>query len=124
MEQHLATLKENEAALNTLQDSLALLDQTLTSYLTDRIDAFQIPQEAQVYYTHTQAPASSLDTALFITHLISDLGSQAIQTDIAAHEASLEDLRRRNAGNGPAPTSDGKSSRGGTMLDHLQVRII
>ncbi|XP_053096621.1 utrophin isoform X2 [Pangasianodon hypophthalmus] len=94
LEQQLSTLKENEAALNTLQDSLAQLDQMLTSYLTDRIDAFQIPQEAQ-----------------------------AIQADIAAHEASLEDLRKRNVGNVPAPASDGKPSRGGTMLDQLQRKF-
>ncbi|XP_060750696.1 utrophin-like isoform X3 [Tachysurus vachellii] len=96
LEQQLSTLKENEAALHTLQESLAQLDQTLTSYLTDRIDAFQIPQEAQ-----------------------------AIQVDIAAHEASLEDLRRRNVGNvpAPAPASDGKSARGGTMLDQLQRKF-
>ncbi|GAA6081561.1 utrophin, partial [Tachysurus ichikawai] len=98
LEQQLSTLKENEAALHTLQESLAQLDQTLTSYLTDRIDAFQIPQEAQ-----------------------------AIQADITAHEASLEDLRRRNVGNAPAPApapaSDGKSARGGTMLDQLQRKF-
>ncbi|KAF4078503.1 hypothetical protein AMELA_G00199850 [Ameiurus melas] len=94
LEQQLVTLKENEAALHTLQDSLTQLDQMLTSYLTDRIDAFQIPQEAQ-----------------------------AIQADIAAQEASLEDLRRRNAGNVPAHASDGKSSRGGTMLDQLQRKF-
>ncbi|XP_053338740.1 utrophin-like isoform X2 [Clarias gariepinus] len=94
LEQHLGTLKENETALNTLQDLLTQLDQTLTSYLTDRIDAFQIPQEAQ-----------------------------GIQADITALEASLEDLRRRNVGNAPAPASDGKTSRGGTMLDHLQRKF-
>ncbi|KAI5096115.1 utrophin [Silurus meridionalis] len=94
LEKQLCTLKEHEAMLHTLQDSLTQLDQTLASYLTDRIDAFQIPQEAQ-----------------------------AIQADIAAHEASLEDLRRRNLGNVPAPASDGKSSRGGTMLDQLQRKF-
>lgn len=52
LEQQLGTLKENEVALYALQDSLCNLDQALTSYLTDRIDAFQKPQEAQVY-THT-----------------------------------------------------------------------
>lgn len=48
LEQQLQTLKENEQALQTLQESLSQLDHTLTSYLTDRIDAFQLPQEAQV----------------------------------------------------------------------------
>uniref|UniRef100_A0A8C5I3D6 Utrophin n=1 Tax=Gouania willdenowi TaxID=441366 RepID=A0A8C5I3D6_GOUWI len=50
LEQQLQTLKENDQALQTLQDSLNHLDQKLTSYLTDRVDAFQLPQEAQVAY--------------------------------------------------------------------------
>uniref|UniRef100_A0A8C7QRZ1 Utrophin n=1 Tax=Oncorhynchus mykiss TaxID=8022 RepID=A0A8C7QRZ1_ONCMY len=49
LEQQLATLKENEQVLQALQESLTQLDHTLTSYLTDRIDAFQLPQEAQVH---------------------------------------------------------------------------
>lgn len=48
LEQQLHTLKENEQALQTLQEALSQLDHTLTSFLTDRIDAFQLPQEAQV----------------------------------------------------------------------------
>lgn len=48
LEQQLQTLKENEQALQALQESLSQLDHTLTSYLTDRIDAFRLPQEAQV----------------------------------------------------------------------------
>uniref|UniRef100_A0A672HWW9 Utrophin n=1 Tax=Salarias fasciatus TaxID=181472 RepID=A0A672HWW9_SALFA len=51
LEQQLQTLKENEQALQTLQESLSQLDHTLTSYLTDRVDAFQLPQEAQVQCT-------------------------------------------------------------------------
>lgn len=58
LEQQLATLKENEQVLQALQESMTQLDHTLTSYLTDRIDAFQLPQEAQVHtyrqmHTHT-----------------------------------------------------------------------
>uniref|UniRef100_A0A4W6CVS0 Utrophin n=1 Tax=Lates calcarifer TaxID=8187 RepID=A0A4W6CVS0_LATCA len=53
LEQQLQTLKENEQALQSLQESLSQLDHTLTSYLTDRIDAFQLPQEAQVWGTVT-----------------------------------------------------------------------
>uniref|UniRef100_A0A671RQ22 Utrophin n=1 Tax=Sinocyclocheilus anshuiensis TaxID=1608454 RepID=A0A671RQ22_9TELE len=93
LEQKLGTLRENETALHTLQTSLTQLDQTLTLYLTDRIDAFQLPQEAQV-----------------------------IQAEIAAHEATLEDLRRRNVGNVPPTVPEGKPVRGGTLLDQLQVR--
>uniref|UniRef100_A0A8C2DQV8 Utrophin n=1 Tax=Cyprinus carpio TaxID=7962 RepID=A0A8C2DQV8_CYPCA len=94
LEQKLGTLRENETALHTLQTSLTQLDQTLTSYLTDRIDAFQLPQEAQV-----------------------------IQAEIAAHEATLEDLRRRNVGNVPLTVPEGKPVRGGTLLDQLQRKL-
>ncbi|XP_005734563.1 utrophin-like [Pundamilia nyererei] len=51
LEQQLQTLRENEQVLQALQESLSQLDHTLTSYLTDRIDAFQLPQEAQVQRT-------------------------------------------------------------------------
>uniref|UniRef100_A0A8C4GNL2 Utrophin n=1 Tax=Dicentrarchus labrax TaxID=13489 RepID=A0A8C4GNL2_DICLA len=94
LEQQLQTLKENEQALQTLQESLSQLDHTLTSYLTDRIDAFQLPQEAQT-----------------------------IGTEIAAHELTVEEMRRRNVANLPPPTSDGKTARGGTMLDQLQRKL-
>ncbi|XP_067428603.1 utrophin isoform X3 [Thunnus thynnus] len=94
LEQQLQTLKENEQALQTLQESLSQLDHTLTSYLTDRIDAFQLPQEAQT-----------------------------IGAEIAAHEVTVEEMRRRNVANLPPPTTDGKAARGGTMLDQLQRKL-
>ncbi|XP_069370635.1 utrophin isoform X2 [Paralichthys olivaceus] len=94
LEQQLQTLKENEQALQSLQESLSQLDHTLTSYLTDRIDAFQLPQEAQT-----------------------------IGAEIAAHEVTVEEMRRRNVSNLPPPSTDGKAARGGTMLDHLQRKL-
>ncbi|KAF7230569.1 transcript variant X2 [Nothobranchius furzeri] len=94
LEQQLQTLKENQQALQTLQESLSQLDHTLTSYLTDRIDAFQLPLEAQT-----------------------------IGAEIAAHEVTLEEMKRRNVVNLPPPTSDGKAARGGTMLDQLQRKL-
>uniref|UniRef100_A0A4W6CVG9 Utrophin n=1 Tax=Lates calcarifer TaxID=8187 RepID=A0A4W6CVG9_LATCA len=94
LEQQLQTLKENEQALQSLQESLSQLDHTLTSYLTDRIDAFQLPQEAQT-----------------------------IGAEIAAHEVTVEEMRRRNVANLPPPTTDGKAARGGTMLDQLQRKL-
>ncbi|XP_031583506.1 dystrophin isoform X2 [Oreochromis aureus] len=94
LEQQLQTLKENEQALQALQESLSQLDHTLTSYLTDRIDAFQLPQEAQT-----------------------------IGAEIAAHEVTVEEMRRRNVANLPPNTADGKAGRGGTMLDHLQRKL-
>ncbi|XP_078146088.1 utrophin isoform X3 [Centroberyx gerrardi] len=94
LEQQLQTLRENEQALQTLQESLSQLDHTLTSYLTDRIDAFQLPQEAQT-----------------------------IAAEIAAHEVTVEEMRRRNVANLPPATTDGKAVRGGTMLDQLQRKL-
>ncbi|XP_029903345.1 dystrophin isoform X2 [Myripristis murdjan] len=94
LEQQLQTLRENEQALQTLQESLSQLDHTLTSYLTDRIDAFQLPQEAQT-----------------------------IGAEIAAHEVTVEEMRRRNVANLPPATTDGKAARGGTMLDQLQRKL-
>uniref|UniRef100_A0A8C7I0D6 Utrophin n=1 Tax=Oncorhynchus kisutch TaxID=8019 RepID=A0A8C7I0D6_ONCKI len=94
LEQQLATLKENEQVLQALQESLTQLDHTLTSYLTDRIDAFQLPQEAQT-----------------------------IGAEIAAHEVTVEELRSRNVGNLPPATPEGKAARSGTMLDLLQRKL-
>lgn len=42
-------MRETENMLQVLHESLKDLDLQLTSYLTDRIDAFQMPQEAQVF---------------------------------------------------------------------------
>ncbi|XP_068433715.1 utrophin isoform X3 [Clinocottus analis] len=94
LEQQLQTLKENEQALQTLQESLSQLDHTLTSYLTDRIDAIQLTQEAQT-----------------------------IGAEIAAHELTVEEMRKRNVANLPPTTTDGKAARGGTMLDQLQRKL-
>ncbi|XP_072363571.1 utrophin isoform X2 [Scyliorhinus torazame] len=47
LEQHLQMSQENEQRMHDLQESLGLLDKQLTLYLTDRIDALQMPQEAQ-----------------------------------------------------------------------------
>ncbi|XP_037606999.1 dystrophin isoform X1 [Sebastes umbrosus] len=94
LEQQLQTLKENEQSLQTLQESLSQLDHTLTSYLTDRVDAFQLPQEAQT-----------------------------IGAEIAAHEVTVEEMRKRNVANLPPPTTDGKAARSGTMLDQLQRKL-
>ncbi|XP_038130238.1 dystrophin isoform X2 [Cyprinodon tularosa] len=94
LEQQLQTLKENEEVLQALQESLNQLDHTLTSYLTDRIDAFQLPLEAQT-----------------------------IGAEIAAHEVTVEEMKRRNVTNLPPPTAKGKVARGGTMLEQLQRKL-
>nr|XP_061785642.1 dystrophin-like isoform X2 [Nerophis lumbriciformis] len=94
LEQQQQTLKENDQALQALQESLCQLDHTLTSYLTDRLDAFQLPQEAQT-----------------------------IGAEIATHEVTVEEMRRGNVANLPPPAADGKAAKGGTMLEQLQRKL-
>lgn len=48
LEKQLQALRETDHMLQVLKESLGELDKQLTTYLTDRIDAFQLPQEAQV----------------------------------------------------------------------------
>lgn len=48
---------------------------------------------------------------------------QTIGAEIAAHEQTVEDMRRRNVANLPPSTADGKVAKGGTMLDQLQVTL-
>uniref|UniRef100_A0A8C3P8N8 Utrophin n=1 Tax=Chrysemys picta bellii TaxID=8478 RepID=A0A8C3P8N8_CHRPI len=72
LEQQLQAMRENDHMLQVLQENLAELDRQLASYLTDRIDAFQMPQEAQ-----------------------------KIQAEITVHESTLEELKK-NARSLPA----------------------
>uniref|UniRef100_I3M7E7 Utrophin n=1 Tax=Ictidomys tridecemlineatus TaxID=43179 RepID=I3M7E7_ICTTR len=76
-----------------LQESLGELDKQLTTYLTDRIDAFQVPQEAQ-----------------------------KIQAEISAHELTLEELRK-NQRSQPPTSPEGRSARGGNQMDMLQRKL-
>lgn len=48
---------------------------------------------------------------------------QTIGAEIAAHEVTVEEMRKRNVANLPPAATDGKAARGGTMLDHLQVTL-
>ncbi|XP_032999821.1 utrophin isoform X2 [Lacerta agilis] len=93
LEQQLQTMRETEHMLQVLQESLKDLDRQLTSYLTDRIDAFQMPQEAQ-----------------------------KIQTEIAAHESTLEELRKNVRSLMPA-SPECRSPRSGSQLDALQRKL-
>ncbi|XP_063246393.1 utrophin isoform X2 [Prinia subflava] len=93
LEQQLQTMRETDHMLQVLQESLGDLDRQLTSYLTDRIDAFQIPQEAQ-----------------------------KIQAEIAAHESTLEELKK-SARSFPPASPECRSPRGGTQLDALQRKL-
>ena len=50
---------------------------------------------------------------------------QSIGVEIAAHEATVEDMKRRNVANmPPAAAADGKAARSGTMLEQLQVHTL
>uniref|UniRef100_A0A670YZV5 Utrophin n=1 Tax=Pseudonaja textilis TaxID=8673 RepID=A0A670YZV5_PSETE len=93
LEQQLQMMRETEHMLQVLQESLKDLDRQLTSYLTNRIDAFQMPQEAQ-----------------------------KIQAEIAAHESTLEELRK-NVYSLMPPSPECRSPRGGTHLDVLQRKL-
>ncbi|XP_078260820.1 utrophin-like isoform X3 [Rhinoraja longicauda] len=93
LEQRSQMFQENEHRMHDLQESLGQLDKQLTSYLTDRIDALQMPQEAQ-----------------------------KIQVNIAAHETSLEELKTSNVGSLPLVDTR-PYSRGGTQLDLLQRKL-
>uniref|UniRef100_A0A8C0BZ14 Utrophin n=1 Tax=Buteo japonicus TaxID=224669 RepID=A0A8C0BZ14_9AVES len=93
LEQQLQTMRETDHMLQVLQENLAELDRQLTSYLTDRIDAFQMPQEAQ-----------------------------KIQAEIAAHESTLEELKK-SARSFPPASPECRSPRGGTQLDALQRKL-
>uniref|UniRef100_A0A8C9FIP8 Calponin-homology (CH) domain-containing protein n=1 Tax=Pavo cristatus TaxID=9049 RepID=A0A8C9FIP8_PAVCR len=93
LEQQLQTMRETDHMLQVLQENLAELDRQLTSYLTDRVDAIQMPQEAQ-----------------------------KIQAEIAAHEATLEELKKSPRSFPPA-SPECRSPRGGTLLDVLQRKL-
>lgn len=93
LEQQLQTLKENDHMLQALQESLEELDKQLTTYLTERVDAFQMPQEAQ-----------------------------KIQADIMAHESTMEELRRNARSISPS-SPEIKSPRAGSPLDACQRKL-
>eukprot|EP00069_Balaena_mysticetus_P017357 bmy_02162T0 len=93
LEKQLQVLRETDHMLQVLQESLGELDKQLTTYLTDRIDAFQVPQEAQ-----------------------------KIQAEISAHELTLEELRR-NTRSQPPTSPEGRTARGGSQMDVLQRKL-
>ncbi|XP_012590479.1 PREDICTED: utrophin [Condylura cristata] len=93
LEKQLQVLRETDHMLQVLQESLGELDKQLTTYLTDRVDAFQVPQEAQ-----------------------------KIQAEISAHELTLEELRR-NTRSQPSASPEGRVARGGSQVDVLQRKL-
>ncbi|PIO34160.1 hypothetical protein AB205_0012100, partial [Aquarana catesbeiana] len=93
LEQHLQTLRESDHMLQTLQESLEELDKQLTTYLTDRVDALRMPQEAQ-----------------------------KIQADISSHETTLEELKKISRPV-ILSSPEVKPTRGGSQLDVVQRKF-
>ncbi|XP_069495183.1 dystrophin isoform X3 [Ambystoma mexicanum] len=69
LEQSIQSAQEIDKALRLIQESLTAIDRQLTVYTADRIDATQVPLEAQ-----------------------------KIQSDLMSHEISLEEMKKRNQG--------------------------
>ncbi|XP_033003093.1 dystrophin isoform X6 [Lacerta agilis] len=69
LEQSIHSAQEIDKTLQLIQESLAFIDRQLTGYIADRIDAAQVPQEAQ-----------------------------KIQSELTSHEISLDEMKKRNRG--------------------------
>ncbi|XP_069729561.1 dystrophin isoform X1 [Phaenicophaeus curvirostris] len=69
LEQSIQSAQETDKTLRLIQESLAVIDKQLTAYISDRVDAAQVPQEAQ-----------------------------KIQSELTSHEISLEEMKKRNRG--------------------------
>uniref|UniRef100_A0A8D0EDL3 Calponin-homology (CH) domain-containing protein n=1 Tax=Salvator merianae TaxID=96440 RepID=A0A8D0EDL3_SALMN len=69
LEQSIHSAQEIDKTLQLIQASLAVLDQQLTGYIADRVDAAQVPQEAQ-----------------------------KIQSELTSHEISLDEMKKQNRG--------------------------
>ncbi|XP_075813326.1 dystrophin isoform X1 [Microtus pennsylvanicus] len=74
LEQSIQSAQEIEKSLNLIQESLEFIDKQLTAYIADKVDAAQMPQEAQ-----------------------------KIQSDLTSHEISLEEMKKHNQGKEAAP---------------------
>ncbi|XP_071424824.1 dystrophin isoform X4 [Pithys albifrons albifrons] len=69
LEQSIQSAQETDKTLRLIQESLAVIDKQLTAYTADRVDAAQVPQEAQ-----------------------------KIQSELTSHEISLEEMKKRTQG--------------------------
>ncbi|XP_048351416.1 dystrophin isoform X1 [Sphaerodactylus townsendi] len=69
LEQSIHSAQEIDKTLQLIQESLTFIDRHLTGYIADRIDAAQVPQEAQ-----------------------------KIQSELTSHEISLDEMKKRNRG--------------------------
>ncbi|XP_049728818.1 dystrophin isoform X10 [Elephas maximus indicus] len=69
LEQSIQSAQELEKSLRLIQESLESIDKQLAAYIADKVDAAQVPQEAQ-----------------------------KIQSDLTSHEISLEEMKKHNQG--------------------------
>ncbi|XP_068124423.1 dystrophin isoform X5 [Hyperolius riggenbachi] len=69
LEQSIQSAQETDKAIRLIQESLGAIDRQLTAYISDRIDAAQVPQEAQ-----------------------------KIQSELVSHEIGLDEMKKRNQG--------------------------
>ncbi|XP_038572155.1 dystrophin isoform X6 [Micropterus salmoides] len=94
LEKSVQWAQENDKVLRQLQESLANTDRHLAAYLTDHIDAQQIPQEAQ-----------------------------KIQTELSGHDATLEDLRKKNQTKDPSNSMMGQIDLTQKMLTDVWTKF-
>ncbi|XP_006870206.1 PREDICTED: dystrophin-like isoform X2 [Chrysochloris asiatica] len=69
LEQSIQSAQEIEKSLHLIHESLEFIDKQLAAYIADKVDAAQMPQEAQ-----------------------------KIQSDLTSHEISLEEMKKLNQG--------------------------
>ncbi|XP_016848209.2 dystrophin isoform X5 [Anolis carolinensis] len=69
LEHSIHSAQEIDKTLQLIQESLTFIDRQLTGFIADRIDAGQVPQEAQ-----------------------------KIQSELTSHEISLDEMKKRNRG--------------------------
>ncbi|XP_070711943.1 dystrophin [Pempheris klunzingeri] len=94
LEKSVQWAQENDKTLRQMQEALANTDRHLTSYLTDHIDAQQIPQEAQ-----------------------------KIQTELSGHDATLEDMRKKNQDKEPSQRIMGQIDLTQKMLTDVWTKF-
>ncbi|XP_029306035.1 LOW QUALITY PROTEIN: dystrophin [Cottoperca gobio] len=94
LEKSVQWAQENDKTLRQIQDSLANTDRHLTAYLADHIDALQIPQEAQ-----------------------------KIQSELSSHDATLEDMRKKNQDKEPSQRVMGQIDLTQKMLTDVWTKF-
>uniref|UniRef100_A0A3B4V2S3 Dystrophin n=1 Tax=Seriola dumerili TaxID=41447 RepID=A0A3B4V2S3_SERDU len=94
LEKSVQWAQENDKTLRQIQESLANTDRHLSAYLTDHIDAQQIPQEAQ-----------------------------KIQSELSGYDATLEDMRKKNQDKEPSQRITGQLDLTQKMLADVWTKF-